>query len=30
MLIAAVIGCVLLVVAHLGFRRMQGNMAQEL
>lgn len=30
MLIAAAIGGVLLVVAHLGFRRMQGNMAQEL
>ena len=30
MLIAAIIGVVLLVLAHLGFRRMQGNMAQEL
>lgn len=30
MLIAGIIGCVLLVFANVGFRRMQGNLAQEL
>lgn len=30
MLVAAVVGCVLLVASHLAFQRLQGNLAQEL